>query len=136
MTVAGTGGMMVLAIAAVGLVLGFQDRIGLAAALAGTIGSVGGVLGPLGSFPLLFLFPAGSALLVWGLARARVVSGWLAAAHVASAVGFIVPLGAMMSNSSVGVAIVLALVYPLTWLALGLSLLRGAPVSQLAAPAG
>jgi len=45
------------AVAAVGLVLGFQDRIGLAATLAGTIGAVGGVLGPLGSYPLLFLRP-------------------------------------------------------------------------------
>jgi hypothetical protein len=54
---------------------------------------------------------------------------------VASAVGFVLPIAAMMSNTAVGVAIVLALGYPLTWLAIGLSLLRGAPVGQRAAAA-
>jgi hypothetical protein len=135
MTVAGTGGMIALAVATTWLVYRFQDRISGAAAVAGVIGSVGGILGPLGSYPLLFLFPAGTAVLVWDLARARVLSRWLAAAHVASAVGFIVPLGAMMSNTAVGLAMILALLYPLTWLAIGLSLFRGTPVPQPATPA-
>ena len=58
MTVAGTGGMVVLALVTAGLVFRFQDRISGATALAGSIGAVGGILGPLGSFPMLFLFPA------------------------------------------------------------------------------
>jgi hypothetical protein len=135
MTVAGTGGMIALAIATIWLVYRFQDRISVAAALAGTIGAVGGILGSLGSYPLLFLFPAGTAVLVWDLARARVLNGWLAAAHVASAVGFVVPIGAMLGNTPIGVAMVLALAYPITWLAVGLSLLRGVPVDQSGAPA-
>jgi hypothetical protein len=133
MTVAGTGGMIALAVATTWLVYRFQDRISGAAAVAGVVGSVGGILGPLGSFPLLFLFPAGTAVLVSDLARARVLSGRLAAAHVVSAVGFVVPIGAMLSNTPIGAAMVLALAYPVTWLAIGLSLLRGAPVGQ---PAG
>jgi hypothetical protein len=64
-----------------------------------------------------------------------VLSGWLAAAHVVSAVGFLLPIAAMMSNTPVGVAMVLALAYPVTWLAIGVSFLRGAPVSQRAVPA-
>jgi len=135
MTVAGTGGMVALAMATAGLVFRFLDRISGAGALAGSIGSVGGILGLLGSFPMLFLFPAGTALLVWDLARARVLSGWLAAAHVASAVGFLLPIAAMMSNSAVDIAIVFALAYPLSWLAIGLSLLRAAPDSRRVAPA-
>jgi hypothetical protein len=127
--------MVALAIATAGLVFRFQDRISGAGALAGSIGSVGGILGPLGSFPMLFLFPAGTALPVWEPARARVLSGWLAAAHVASAVGVLLPIAALMSNAAVGVGMVLALAYSGTWLAMGLPLLRGAPVRQRAAPA-
>jgi hypothetical protein len=59
MSVAGTGGMVALAMATAGLVFRFRDRISGAGALAGSIGSVGGILGPLGSFAMLFLFPAG-----------------------------------------------------------------------------
>jgi hypothetical protein len=135
MTVVGTGGMVVVAMATAGLVFRYQDQISGAGALAGSIGSVGGILGLLGSFPMLFLFPAGTVLLVWDLARARVLSGRLAAAHVASAIGFLVPIAALMSNTPVGVAMVLALAYPVTWLAIGLSLLRSAPVTQRATPA-
>ena len=50
MSLAGTGGMVALAMATAGLVFRFQDRISGAGAMAGSIGSAGGILGLLGSF--------------------------------------------------------------------------------------
>ncbi len=128
MAVAGIGGIVALAVVIAGLAFLFQDRISNGTALAASIGSVGGVLGVLGAFPALFLMPIGSAILAWDLARARVLSRWEAAAHVASAIGFLVSIAAMMNNTQLGVAVVLTLFYPLTWLAIGGSVLRSVPM--------
>ena len=113
-----------LAVATAGLVFAFQDRISNGGAMAGSVGAVGGMLGLMGAYSLMLALPAGSACLVWDLARARVLSRWLAAAHVASAAAFIVPIIAMLTNIPVGVALVFALFYPLTWLAIGASVRR------------
>jgi len=134
MTVAGDLGIVGLAAATAGLAILFQDRVSGGAALAASIGFVGGVLGILGAYSLLFLLPAGSAYLVWDLARARVLGRGLSVAHVASAVGFFVLIGAFMSNTPIGVAVVLALFYPLSWLAIGGSLMRGVPITEPGTP--
>jgi len=137
MSIAGTGGMVLLAGAMAGLVFVFQDRLTNGAALAGSIGSVGGIFGLLGAYSLLLAMPVGSAILVWDLARARVLSRWLAGAHVVSAAAFVILIAAMLSNTPLGVAIVFALFYALTWLVIGGSVLRGVaagPVAPRARP--
>jgi len=134
MAVLGNTGIAAIAVATAGLVFLFQDRITNGAALAGSIGSMGGVLGSLGGYAGLFLLPVGSLAVVWDLARVRVLGRWLAAADVASAVAFLVPIGVMLNNTQLGVAFVLTLFYPLTWVAIGASILRGAPVTGPAAP--
>ena len=130
MAVAGNGGLVAIAVATAGLVLAFQDRISSGGALAGSIGAVGGIVGLMGAFAMLLALPVGSAILVWDLARARVLSRWLAAAHVASAAAFVIPIAAMLSNTPVGIAFVSVLFYPLTWLAIGGTVLRGAPAAS------
>jgi hypothetical protein len=46
---------------------------------------------------------------------------------VASAVGFAVLIASYLTNTPLGVATVVAVFYPLTWLAIGGSVLRGLP---------
>jgi hypothetical protein len=132
MAIAGTGGIVALGVATAGLVFAFQDRISNGGALAGSIGSVGGIFGLLGAYAALLLLPVGSAILVLDLARARVLDRWLAVVHVASAVGFAVLIAASGSNTSLGAAAVLGLGYPLTWLAIGASVIRGLPAGPVA----
>jgi hypothetical protein len=131
--VVGNLGIAAIAVATGGLVFRSQNRISNGAALAGSIGSMGGLLGSIGAY-VGFLLPVGSSLLVWDLARVRAVRRWLAVAHIASAVAFLVPLAAMLTNAQLGVGFVLTLVYPLTWVAIGASMLRGEPILGPAAP--
>jgi hypothetical protein len=137
LVVAGYSGIVALAVATAGLVFAFQDRISSGGAMAGSIGSVGGIFGLLGAYSLLLALPAGSAILVWDLARVSVLSRWMAAAHVASSFGFALLIAADLSNTPLGVAIVVALFYPLAWLAIGGSILRGVhadPIAQASLP--
>lgn len=127
MAVAGNSGIVALAVATVGLVFAFQDRISSGGALAGSIGAVGGIVGLMGAYSFLLALPVCSAIVVWDLARARVLRSWLAAAHVASAVGFAVLIASYLTNTPLGAATVVAVLYPLTWLAIGGSVLRGLP---------
>jgi hypothetical protein len=126
---AGTGGMALLAVSTLGLVVAFQDRIGSGGALAGSLGAVGGILGLMGAYAMMFALPVGSAIVVWDLARSRVLSRWLAIAHIASAVGLALLIAAYMNNSPLAGTVVFALFYPLTWLAIGGVVLRGVPVA-------
>ena len=132
MAIAGQGGIVALSISTTGLVFAFQDRLSNGGALAGSI-SLLGIFGLFGAYAALLLLPAGSAFVVWDLARARVLSRWLATAHVAAAVAFVVAIGSMFVNAPLRAASPLWLLYPLTWVAIGGSVFRGAPAGPSAA---
>jgi hypothetical protein len=126
MAVAGTVGIIAVAVATVGLVVRFRDLASKRAAAAATIGAVCGVLGVLVAWPAIYLAPVGMAYFIWDLGRAGVLSRWLAAAQAASVVAVFVPLVAIWTDVSVEPAIVLVIPYWITWLAIGSALLRGA----------
>jgi hypothetical protein len=130
MAFAGTGGMVLLAVSTLGLVVAFQDRISSGGALAGSLGAVGGIVGLMGAYAMMFALPVGSAIVVWDLARSRVLSRWLAAVHGGSAVGLALLIAAYMNNTPLAGTVVFALFYPLTWLAIGGAVLRGVPAAS------
>lgn len=126
MVVAGSVGMIGIAAATAGLVLRFRHRTRNAAVAAALIAAVGAVLGVLVVWPAIYLALAGFAYLVWELGRAGVLGRRVVSANLLSTVLLLVPIAAMFIGTTVGLAIALVVPYPVTWLAIGGSLLRGA----------
>jgi len=118
---------------AVGLGLSwrFEDRIG-------SIGSIGALVLTLGATMSLFgvIVPllAGSAMLMWDLARIGVVPRLVPIIHIAAAavftIGLVVPLGIVESASGAVFASLFA-AFLLTWVRTGVSLFRGVPQVQV-----
>jgi hypothetical protein len=130
MAVAGTVGMVAIAAATVGLLWRNRHRTGNTSAIAASIGAAGGVLGVLGAWPLFSLAPAGMAYFIWDLGRTGVLSRPVAVAHAVSTVLLLVPIAAIFTGAWVGAAIALVMPHPITWLAVGGSLLRGTPAAR------
>jgi hypothetical protein len=126
MAVAGSVGIVAIAAATAGLVLRFRHRAGNAAVAAALIAAVGAVLGVLVVWPAIYLALPGFAYLVWELGRAGVLGRRVVSANLLSTVLLLVPIAAMFTGTTVGLAIALVVPYPVTWLAIGGSLLRGA----------
>jgi hypothetical protein len=101
----------------------FDSPVGLMA----EIGAAGGVMGILGAYSALAVMPVGSAVVVLYLARIHAVPWWLAVIHLASAPGFVLGLAAYSNDALLGIAFSVILVYSMTWIAIGLELLRGFP---------
>lgn len=127
--VLGNGGIFALAGAMVGLASLFSDRLHPVVALVAWSGAVGGGVGAFGAYAGLLLLPAGSAFVLLALARARLVNRWLAVAHLAGAIVFLVALWAMLNNERSGL-FPLTEVYPLTWIGIGAAVMRGARASS------
>ena len=130
--VLGVFGSIVAAIAfsaaAIGLAGRFQDRVGL-------LGAVGAPLVALGALMSLgvTLVPllVGSAMLMWDLARIGVVSRLVPIVHLATATVFALAylVGQPSIAEGAGRALFVGLLGPylVTWVALGVSLVRGLP---------
>jgi hypothetical protein len=127
------GSMIAVIAAALGLALQFLDRIG-------RLGAVGVILVVLGSamivgsyVPGLAMIPVGSAMLMWDLARIGVLSRRASIAHLA-AVAILLPGLAVVLYSQTNYALVLVggLSYLLSWIAIGVSLIRGVPKARAA----
>jgi hypothetical protein len=126
----GVAGTLVATIAysaaALGLVVRFQDRVSLLGGLGATLVAVGAAASMVGSVAVM---PVGSVMLMWDLARISVVPRPLAISHGAAAIalglGLIVaPLSDVdAAHRAAGVAILVP--YVVTWVAIGISLLRG-----------
>ena len=73
--------------------------------------------------------PLGSAALVWDLARIGVLSFGMAVLHALSAAALLVLIvSAFIGNPAAVFGILaLAIPYPLSWMAIGVSLVRGVP---------
>lgn len=127
-------GALALLVTALSLAWQFQEqlrRVGIVGAVAVSLGAVT-IVPP---NPLSVLLPAGSALLVWDLARISVLPRWIAVVHAASAVGLLVAFfGIAIGAPALGIAFALAIPYVPSWMAIGASLfLHGVPRHEPAA---
>ena len=123
-----------LAGAAIGLALRFQDRLSVVGAIAGVLGGLMALFGAMGAYQLSLLLPIGTAVMAWDLGRARVLSRPLAFAHSVSGILTLPLLVAVVTGSDatlIGVAfLALMIPYLLSWLGIGVVLIRGVPVAQ------
>lgn len=126
--VLGGGGIIVIAIATIGLVLQFQERIHPVVAVTGSIGASGGLLGAFGNLLVILVFLA-SAIVAWDLALTGILRRRLAAAHVVAAGLLLVPLAIAGGGAPLGALFVLAFPYPISFLAIGVAVHRGAPAT-------
>jgi hypothetical protein len=128
-------GAWALAGAMIGLIVTFPDRLRGITALVGSLGAGVGAISVFGAFAGIVAMPIGSAVLMWDLGRAGVLGTWLARAHVAAAILFLVPLvalfanGALIDHPETAVPLLaLDIPYGFSWIAVGWSLRHGAPV--------
>jgi hypothetical protein len=128
---AGAASIVALSLALGGLGIIFLYRYDSPVGLVAELGVLS-VLGLIGAYSALILLPVASVAVILYLARIHAVGWSLAAIHVASAPGLVLGLAAYADL--VGISAVLILAYCGTCTVLGLELLRGLPVSQVAAP--
>jgi hypothetical protein len=130
----GSVGALAFLGAVLGLVWQFRGRLGRLSALAGGVAALGMLLVVIGAPPSWVLLPLGSAVLVWDLARAQAIPRALAIVFGASSILLLVSLvGALfgiIDTADTPLQVALALPYLLSWIALGVSLLRGMPIAQ------
>jgi hypothetical protein len=125
------GSVIAFTAAALGLALQFQDRVG-------RLGAIGAVLVALGSAMIvcayavgLAVIPLGSAMLMWDLARIGVLSRRASIAHLAAAVILLIGFAvALRDQTSFAVGLVGGVSYLLSWIAIGVSLVRGVPQAE------
>lgn len=130
----GSVGALAFVGAVLGLVRQFRGRLGRLSALGGGVAVLGMLLVVIGA-PLSWdLLPLGSAVLVWDLARARAIPWALAIVFGVSSILMLVPaVGALFGISYTAdtpLQIAGALPYLLSWILLGVFLLRGMPNAQ------
>lgn len=128
---AGVVAEVALALVLAGLALGFQDRLGRRAIVAASVGALCAVFAAVGLWPLMFALPFCSAPLLWDLASERILGRWAAWSHAVTAGAVIVifigfALGGLQYQVPVlgGLAFGIWFAYPITWVLIGLSLIR------------
>jgi hypothetical protein len=125
MSITGFVSTVAFAVVLVGLAIQFQDQLTSRAPLAAALAASGALLLAMGAHPMIVLFPLGSAIVVWDLARIGIVPRQLAIAHVASALGLLGLLVAMVVDyrvvfSGANPIVALATIpYSLTWIGIG-----------------
>ena len=131
------GSIIAFTAAALGLALRFRDRIGRLGAVGAIVVALGSaiffgsamIVGP--SAVGLAVIPVGSAMLMWDLARIGVLSRRASIAHLAAAAILLIGLAvALQSQTNFGPVLVGAVSYLLSWIAIGVSLIRGVPHTQ------
>jgi hypothetical protein len=129
------GGTWALAGATLALITEFQDRIRTWTAALGALGAVLGAFSVLGLFAAIVALPIGTAFLVWDLGRAGVLGRRLSRAHFAAAIvalstiGVIFLIPALYDDRATAVPLLsLFIPYAFSWIAVGWSLRRGAPM--------
>ena len=120
------GGSLAFAVAAFGLLWRFQEQLSIPGAMGGAAAGLGAIAAAFQGAWAITLLPLGSAALVWDLARIGVLSRGIAIIHGLSAIALVVPiLGSLIAPEAI--VVVLAVPYPVSWLLIGASLLRGVP---------
>ena len=129
MFVGATGGFIALCVALAGLGIAIgPERDPLVASVA-AIGAIGGAFGVLG-FPIgFFAMPIAALIVVLHLARIGRLPTSIAVLHVTAVVGSIVVSALWAQNASLGGGDLIVLLYPVSWIAIGLALYRGRPAS-------
>ena len=127
-------GAMGFVVVGIGLAWHYQDDIGRVGAIGGALVALGALLTIGGTVAVL---PIGSIILMWELQRIGVVARRDAAIHVVLAVAFLAG-SAVVSMESIDAAgrargVALFAVYLLSWIAIGVSLIRQSPHAQVAA---
>jgi hypothetical protein len=93
------------------------------------------MIGLAGGYYAMWLLPVGSTVVVLFLTRLHALDWWLAVLHATSAVGLVLLIDAFSRNTPIlPPAAVLTLVYSISWIGVGLKLLRGLPQPRPAAP--
>jgi len=136
-----SGGSLVFAVAVAAMIVEFQDRLRIVSGIGGLLAAFGAFLSVTGQLVGIgLLLPVVSTLLIWDLARAGVFSRSLALVHAISGlmlfVLIVIAVTASDTNAAGSEFFALSLPYMLTWIALGVSLLRGVPTAQQTATCG
>ena len=125
------GSMIAFIAAAAGLALRFQDRIGWLGALGASLMAAGAAMIVIAYAVGLAMFLLGSAMLMWDLGRIGVLSRRAAIAHLAAAVTLVIGIAVVLLTQTNFTLVVLGGVsYLLSWIAIGVSMLRGVPRGQ------
>jgi hypothetical protein len=124
-------GAIAFVAAALGLAWRFHDRIGPLGGLGAIVTTLGAIMSlGVSVVPLM----VGSAMLMWDLARIGIVSRLIPIAQFASAIVFTVGLvvwqAGIAETWSRALLVALFTPYLLTWVAIGVSLIRGVPQAQ------
>jgi hypothetical protein len=105
--------------------------LGRRANVAASVGALCAVFAGVGLWPLMFALPFCSAPLLWELASVRILGRWAAWSHAVTAGAVIVifigfGLGGLHAQVPVlgGWAFAIWFAFPITWVLIGLSLIR------------
>ena len=85
---------------------------------------------PSGQSVALFVLPPASAIVAMFLARVDRLPKSIAMLHAGAALSSIVVVALWTQNASLGLGDLIVLLYPITWIAIGLALQRGLPSSE------
>ena len=129
MLVGGVGGVVALCAALAGLPL-IREKTDPGVASVAALGVLGGGIGALWPVVALFVLPPASAIVAIYLARVDRLPKSIAMRHAGAALGCIVVGALWTQNASLGFGDLIVLLYPITWIAIGLALLRGLPSSE------
>jgi hypothetical protein len=129
MLVGGVGGVVALCAALAGLSL-IREKTDPGVASVAALGALGGGIGALWPVVALFVLPPASAIVAIYLARVDRLPRSLAMVHAGVALVTTVVGALWTQNASLGLGDLLVLLYPITWIAIGLALLRGLPSSE------
>jgi hypothetical protein len=129
MLVGGVGGVVALCAALAGLSL-IRENTDPGVASVAALGALGGGIGALWPVVALFVLPPASAIVAIYLARVDRLPKSIAMLHAGAALGCIVVGALWTQNASLGLGDLIVLLYPITWMAIGLALLRGLPSSE------
>jgi hypothetical protein len=127
------GGGLAFAATTLGLLWLFQEHLHYPGAIGGAAAGLGGVAAALEGAWAMLLLLIGSAALVWDLARIGVLSVRMAKLHALCAVAMLVPLvSAFVGGPEIWLAFAALFIgYPVSWIAIGTSLLRGVPSPRI-----
>ena len=119
----------VLCAALAGLSL-IREKTDPRVATVAALGALGGCIAALWPVVAMFVLPPASAIVAIYLARVDRLPKVIAMLHAGAALSWIVVGALWAQNASLGLGDLVILLYPITWIAIGLALHRGLPSSE------
>ena len=130
MFVGATGGFIALCVALAGLGLAIGPKRDPFVASVAVLGAICGAFGVLG-FPVgFFAMPPAALVVVILLARLGRLPTSVAVLQATAGVGWIVVVALWAQNASLGLGDLIVLLYPVSWIAIGLALFRDAKAAE------